>query len=131
MPTRKKQTTGLIIGLVVQYLLGMYVNMFVPFPEQGSEAQMWEFAKSHPSVMAHILIGTILLLNALFFFIRALRSKDTIWKKTSGLGVLGIVIAFVAGEQFIGSQNDVLSYAMSLGFILALLSYFWELYKTK
>jgi hypothetical protein len=131
MPTFKKQTTGLIIGLVLEYLLGMYVNMYVSFPESGSESQMWEFAKTQPVLMAHILVGALLLLNSLWLLFRAFKAKDLVWKKAAGFGALGILIASFGGESFIGSQNDLFSYLMASGFILALVSYFWGLYKTK
>lgn len=131
MPSLKKQALGMIVGLSVQYLLGIAISMFVKFPGSGSEAQMWEAAKSQPLFWAHMLLGTLLFLNAAFISFRTFKMKDKVWKKAAGVGILAILAASFAGSSFVSSQNDAYSLLMATAFIIALLSYFWGLYYSK
>ncbi len=126
----KQQAFGMIAGLVLQYLLGMYTNMFVEFPEGGNVGQNWEFAKSNPVLFLHILLGTLLIVGSLTLLVRSYLSKNKNWKIATGFGFGGIIIAWVAGEEFIGAQNDQYSLVMSVAFLVALLSYCWGIYKS-
>lgn len=131
MPTLKKQAWGMVIGLIIQYLLGMYTNMFVNFPESGTERQMWEFARSQTVLVVHILLGIFLLLNSIWMIIRAFRAKAKVWKIPAVIGFLTIFLAAFGGTKFVPTQNDNYSFLMAVAFLVALIAYFWGLYKIK
>lgn len=127
----QRQGMGMIIGLSVQYLLGMLTNFFVTFPESGNEKTMWESARSQLVFDAHLFWGFLLLLGAIVFYIQAFRRKNRIWKIASGLALASIIFAFLAGVSFVDTQSDTYSLVMAIFFLTALISYGWGLYKTK
>ncbi len=126
-----KQALGMLIGLIVEYLLGMSTNLFVKFPESGNEGVMWQFAKSQLLFNLHMYWGTLLLVGAVVLYIRAFLRKNKTWKIASGLGLASIIFAFIAGSSFVGNQNDMYSLVMAVAFLAAFLSYGWGLYKTR
>ena len=121
----------LIGALVVQYTLGMYVNLFVSFPDNSSQGQLWEFAWSQPALAAHIILAILIFFGSVVLCIRAARqaarSKDRRWITCSLIGLLAVFAAGASGASFIPSQTDLYSYSMSLAFLIAIFSYGWPL----
>ena len=121
--TLSKEATGLVYGLIVQFLLGMISNLFVAFPEEGGENQMWEFARTQLPVVLHILIGFGLLFGSISLLIHANKAKDVAWLLPARVGFAGILVAFLAGARFIPTQGDSYSLLMAIAFIVALVAY--------
>ena len=122
---------ALIIMLILQYILGMIINMYVSFPDTKVAGQLWEFAWSQIPIAAHIILAILILIGAIVLCIRSARNKNRTWFRASGFGLLFVFIAGFSGAQFIATQNDALSFVMSLSFIFAIGSYVWGLYVTK
>ena len=120
----------LIGALIVQYVLGMYVNLFVSFPQNAIQRQLWEFAWSQPSVAAHIILAILILLGAIVILVRAILSKNRTWIIATSVGLIAILAAGSSGATFISSQGDLYSYAMSLAFLVSILSYAWGLFNS-
>ena len=114
---------GMIIVLIVQYVLGMFTNLFEQFPDGNQIGQLWDFAWSQFPIAAHIIIGSVLLIGSIVFVIRAVRQKNKFWIMASVIGCFGILIAGMSGAMFIPTQNDSYSYLMSIFFLVAFLSY--------
>jgi hypothetical protein len=117
--------------LILQYLFGMAVNLFVQFPDSKNEGQLWEFAQSQWYLIVHIFFALGLLISGVVLLIRAIRRKDRNWIIAGGVGLFWILVAFMSGVQFVPTQQDVYSYVMAAAFILAVASYGWGLYKAK
>jgi len=115
------------VTLVIQYLLGMYVNLYVKFPTSGPEAA-WKFAWSSLPVAAHIILGTLILLGSISMLVRAIIRKNRHWIMVASIGVAGLLLCGFGGESFITTQHEVGSYLMSLGFLAALLALNWGFY---
>ena len=122
---------GLIIGLVLEYLLGMTTNLYVHFPEGVQGGAAWEFAWSQIPLALHIILGLLLFVGAVALAIRSTRSRNKVWIRASGLGLLAIFLSAFGGSSFIPTQKDYYSFLMSISFLVALLSYFWGIYKSK
>ena len=120
----KTQGIAMIIFLAIQYVLGMTVNLFSNFPKTISAGKLWEYAWSQFYIAGHIVIGILLLIGAIVFVIRSVIAKDVKWIIFSVVGLLAIIIAGSSGAIFITAQTDIYSYVMSLGFIVAVASYF-------
>jgi len=129
--TLKVHTLVIIGMLVLQYLLGIATNLFVTFPESGTEGQFWKFAWSQGVLAAHIILGILLMLGSLVLFVRAIAYKNKGWIVVSLIGFIAIFAAGLAGALFIPSQKDWYSMVMSISFIVALLTYFWGFYSFK
>jgi len=71
------------------------------------------------------------LIVAVILSISAFRQKNKQWKIASGLGLAFIILAFVAGILFVGSQKDTYSFLMAFSFLASFISYGWGLYKTR
>ena len=126
-----KQGLGMLVGLFIQYLFGMSTNLFVHFPESGNEGDMWQFATSQLLFNLHLYWGILLLIGAVILYIRAFIQKNKTWKIASGFGLAFIIFAFIAGMSFVGNQNDLYSFVMSVSFLAAFVAYGWGLYKTR
>jgi hypothetical protein len=124
---RISRNIGIImIGLLgIEYILGMINNLYVHFPETGTDVQMWEFAWKQLSVGSHIILGIFLLLAGLFIFIRAIRTVNRTKIIVSGISFIAIFVAGFSGAMFITTQKDPYSLSMSIAFLVALLSYVW------
>jgi len=113
-----------MIGLLVaEYILGMINNLFVHFPEGGTEVQMWEFAWRQFSISSHIILGIILLLAGLLVVIRAIQNGNQSGIIFSGIGFIAVLLAGFSGSRFIPTQQDLYSLSMSIAFLIALLCY--------
>ena len=126
-----KQAWGMIFGLSVQFILGMVANLYATFPKSGTQDQYWQAAWKNGFVGAHIVLGTIIFLNTIFLVFRATKAKSSVWLAPTWIGLVGVVIASSAGSQFVATQVVVYSLLMSVGFIIAFLSYAWGLFRSK
>ncbi len=127
----KKQGLGMIIGLTIQYLLGMITNIFVKFPENQQSDQLWEFARKQIPVVLHSIIGLLLLIGSLALLIQAIRYKNKRWTSTASIALIGVIAAGVGGAIFIPTQNNIYSFIMAVGFLVPLLAYIWGIYSSK
>jgi hypothetical protein len=123
----EREVVGVNAALVVQFLLGMYLNMYVEFPKNGPAAA-WAFARSSFAVMTHIILGTLLLVGGIALLVRAIRAKNRHWTIVASIAVFGMLMSWSGGERFITTQNDVASYFMAVGFLISLLGFNWGLY---
>ena len=124
--------TNVILGiLVLQYILGMAINLFVQFPDTKNENSLWEFVKGQVPIVIHIILAAMLLVGACVLLIRAIHSQSKPWIVSAGVGLFWILVAIIAGAQFVPTQQDVYSFIMAAAFILAIVSYGWGMYKTK
>jgi hypothetical protein len=124
----KKQGIFMLIVLVLQYILGMTANLFVTFPQTKNEAALWEFAWSQLPIAAHIIVGSLLLIGGITLFVSSIVHKNKNWIVASTIGALALIFAGYSGSRFIPTQIDAYSFTMSLGFIIAFVSYAWGVY---
>jgi hypothetical protein len=125
------QAIALTAFLIIQYLLGMAANLFVPFPPEASGATLWKFAWIQVPVAAHIVLGIGLLIGATVFAVRSMHRKDRVWILFSSIGFLAILAAEASGTMFMETQSDWYSYIMSVAFVVVLVAYGWGLYASR
>ena len=120
----------IMIGLLfVQYLLGMTTNLFVTFPDHGTDGQFWEFAWSQWPEASHIVVGSLLLIGAVVLNRRAFKLGSRRWIIASLTGSLSILVAGGFGALFIPSQTDAYSFVMAVAFLVAISAYGFGLYR--
>ncbi|MDE2213430.1 MAG: hypothetical protein KGJ34_02790 [Patescibacteria group bacterium] len=124
------QSMVLIGALIVQYALGMWVNLYVSFPQSATEGQLWEFAWSQVPLASHIILAFLILIGAIVLCVRSFYYRLRVWKISSTIGLIAILLAGGSGATFIPSQTALYSYSMSLWFLVALFSFGWGLYVT-
>ncbi len=121
----KKFATAIVVLLVVQFALGVLASMYneISADDPASIFHQLNF------VLVHALNGTALLVLGIVFLVRAIKGKLYVKQASSGLGA--IVVAYVMGESFVFTQNDVFSFLMAMSFIGALLPYARIMYLQK
>jgi hypothetical protein len=74
--------------------------------------------------MAHITLGALLLVLAVWILVLAVRSSDRGWVSASVVGIVSILVSFTAGSLFMGeTSSDVASYVMAVGCAVAIAAY--------
>jgi heme A synthase len=128
---------GLLVALLVQFGLGMYVNLFahIPLNHPGHGASdffagsyhsvAWAETSPHaPLILAfHAGLGLFLVAGSLWLAVLAIRGRraGTVWAAV--LGALFIVGAGFNGASFLNYNENANSYVMALLFALAVLCY--------
>jgi hypothetical protein len=128
-----------LLLLVLQFVLGIATNLFVTVPEHHAGAHPhsylsgsvhsigWAFAHGAAVLVAHTLLGFVLVLSALGVFVQAMRFD----RRRRFLALFGwacIVGAGFNGASFLDFVDNSSSFIMALLFAVALSSYVLLLY---
>jgi heme A synthase len=128
---------GLLVALLVQFGLGMYVNLFadIPLTHPGHGATnffagsyhsvAWAETSPHaPLILAfHAGLGLLLVLGSLWLAVLAIRGRRAGFVWAAVLGALFILGAGFNGASFLNYNEDANSYVMALLFAAAVLCY--------
>ena len=107
-----------VMGLAVQFLLGMAVNL-LGLPSEATGAA---HAASNAFLAAHIVVAAALLASA-FMVVRSAARAGSRWRRLAIWGAAAIVVTVGAGILALGTKSTWWSYAMAVGFIASLLIY--------
>jgi prolipoprotein diacylglyceryltransferase len=127
----KKTARGLFAGIVVVILLAALNINFTD--KDKTYADNWKFALSHPTILLHILVATVVLIGSLILLVRSIQSRKKPWIIWSAIGSISLFIAYGYGEVYVKTlANYALSDMGSAGGA-ALLVYgiMWYLYRKK
>jgi hypothetical protein len=140
------QTRGkLMVGfLIFQYVIGMVLDFFIQLPDRHPGTadgayltRIWDgfswalTGGGSPALALHVGIATLLVLGGIAALCFALSAHDKAWTIAAGCGLLGIVLAWLNGIEFINTGLDKHSFAMAIAFMIALFSYGAGLYYAK
>ena len=113
-----------LVMLVVQYGLGIILNLYIPVPPAGAHAGLTqEIAKGPLMLTVHALLGLALVGAALVLLVRAVRLEDPAMAVLAAAGLTAIGGAFASGEIFVRNGQSAGSLAMALLTGVALLCY--------
>ena len=129
----RRISLGMLAGLLIQYGMGMIVNLYVNVPARDHGGGVLTavgraLANGPAALTVHAALGLLLILGAVNLVIRAavLRLRLVTWLSVAGL--LAIVGAAASGAAFVGSGTDGASLAMALLTGVALLCYALNLF---
>ncbi|MDH2900164.1 MAG: hypothetical protein PXY39_04260 [archaeon] len=124
-------SVGVILSLLVlQFLMGMWLNLFATFPTISTSFGMMGIMGSIMAggmglLIAHMMSGFLLVFAsvAVLAFSAYSGRTDVVLLGIAGLAL--IVLAGISGLIFMfsGFQNNLYSYLMAVGFIFAFLVY--------
>lgn len=129
-----------LLMLIVQFLLGMAVNLFVKIPDQhpGSNppeyfsgvAQSVAWAILHGNILlaAHAIFGLVLVFAALGTLVQGIRTRRRGIELSSVFGFIGVLGAGFNGGSFLNYRQDFSSMLMATGFAIAVIAYSIGLY---
>ncbi|HEX3516563.1 MAG TPA: hypothetical protein VHT26_21435 [Trebonia sp.] len=113
-----------IIALVLQFGLGMVLNLFVTVPPADARAGFITEVRTAPlGLTVHAVLGTLLICAAVVLVTRAVGARDRLVIAFAVTGLVAVAGAFAAGEMFVRDGRDGVSLAMSLLTGVALASY--------
>ena len=137
-----RRTLGFALGmLIVQFMLGMAVNLFVSIPSNHPGANppeyfggvvtsvRWAILHGGLWLTVHALWGLLLVLAALGTMVQAIRIGGRVRITFAVLGFIGMLGAGFNGGSFLNYHEDFSSMLMATGFALGLSSYTVLLYR--
>jgi hypothetical protein len=110
----------LVFGLVVVVALAA-AN--VRFPKGPSSSKNWSFAFDHPTILLHIITGSIIVALAIGLFLRSAASRNRLWVVLSELGLAFVVLAWATGADYVATLSNGPLTGMSLGWLGAIVTY--------
>jgi len=132
----RRRTAATLVLLVIQFLVGMSLNLYVTIPTHhpgagsgpylsGAVASvLWSFSSGLPLLIIHVVIGIVLLLNGVELVLHAVRShrgQTPIW--FAAVGLTAIIFAGFNGASFLKYNLSISSMLMSVGFAVAVVCY--------
>jgi hypothetical protein len=113
-----------LIMLVVQYGLGIFLNLYVAVPASDAHAGIFaEIATAPMALTVHALLGLALIGSAILLVVKAARVGDRLLGVLATAGLTAIAGAFAAGEIFVRNGMPFASLAMAVLTGVALLCY--------
>jgi hypothetical protein len=121
--------------LAVEFIIGMWMNLFATFPTLNPSYPMFgmmDVMFSVPELMVHMMVGVLVGLLSLMIFMMAIMNGNRTLIVVSTIGSVSILVSGISGLEFMfsGFQNNIFSFAMSVGFIFTVISYFLFIYYT-
>ena len=120
----RRASFAAFVMLVVQFALGMYVNLYITVPSADHGNGFGQAISNGPAGLTlHIVLGLLLILAALGFLVQAILARHAALVAAAVLGLLAMIGAAASGSAFTGSGKDGASLAMALLAALGLLCY--------
>jgi hypothetical protein len=120
---------AVLVLLVVEYAIGMYVNLYVTVPRADHGGGLGSAIANGPaSLSVHAVIGLLLGLGALGVTAQSILIRHWGLVALSVIGLLSMIFASVAGTGFTSTGDDSASMAMSVLTGVAVLCYAANLY---
>jgi peptidoglycan/LPS O-acetylase OafA/YrhL len=115
----RKNSAGICVMLLVQYGLGMGVNLYAEVPAAdhgtGLAAAVGRALTSQPAVLAtHTAVGLLMLVAGTNVLVRAIRARHRGAIAASAAGLAAIIAAAFAGAAFVSSEQAGASMAMAV-----------------
>ncbi len=130
----QRMAVMMIIALLIQFLLGMYTNLFIALPRVAVQesgglmlgmGRMMAVGFSDPVFMVHMIVGMLLVLGALATVMVGISVKQTPFMVITVIGLAAVLIAGYGGLTFfMNGQHNSASYTMAVGWLSAVTIYF-------
>jgi hypothetical protein len=136
-PRLHRLTIFILILLAAQFLLGMAVNLFVTIPTNHPganppeyfsgvfESVRWAITSSSSPLwlLLHASLGLVVVVLSIALLISAIVARKGGWITVAIIGFIGVLGAGFNGGSFLNYNEDFSSMLMSVGFILAMVTY--------
>jgi hypothetical protein len=123
----RQASLAILIVLIVQFALGIGVNLYVTLPAAGHPGHASWFGNG--TVLAlHAALGMVLIIGAVAVLIRAVMARNVTLIITSAVGLVAILLAAFFGSGFTSKLTNGYSLGMALATAVALASYAIGLY---
>ena len=123
----RRASLAILIVLIVQFALGISVNLYVTLPAAGHPGHSSWFGNG-ALLALHASVGTFLVLAAIFVLVRSIMARNRTLILTSAAGLVAIFLAFFFGSNFTDKLTNGYSLGMAIAFAAALACYVIGLY---
>jgi hypothetical protein len=129
----QRNSAGISVMLLIQYGLGMGVNLYVQVPRRdqgaGAATALGRTLTSPPDLLAaHAAFGLLMIIAAINVLARAIRTRRPPLIAASAAGLAAILAAGASGASFASNGQASSSLAMALLTGIALLCYLVNLF---
>jgi hypothetical protein len=104
---------GLTILILIQYVLGIAYNLYGTAPTAAKKVTFF----SSGLLAAHAIVGTLLILFAIYMVVSSVRAGARLAVITSAIGLLSLIAAWASGSAF--TQNGDSGFSMAMGVLTA------------
>jgi hypothetical protein len=108
--------------LIIQFALGISVNLYVTLPAAG-HAEHSSWFGNGLLLALHVAFAMLLVLAAIFILVRAIIARNATLIVTSAAGFAAIGVAFFFGASFADKLTNGYSLGMAIAFAVALACY--------
>jgi hypothetical protein len=124
----RASTLAALVVLLLQYGLGIDANLYATLPTSDHGKSIFPaFAAAITNgpdiVIAHAVLGTLLLIGAVTVLIRAIRTHSPPLIALAGLALAAIIAAWLSGARFVGTTTNGVSLAMAIATGIAIVAY--------
>ena len=124
----RRQALAASVALILEYLLGVIVNLYVTVPAADHGAGIGQAigraVTNGPVALAvHAVLGVLLVVAALALTVRSIAARLRLVSAASVIALLGVAGAAASGASFVGSGKAGASLAMAVLTGVALLCY--------
>jgi hypothetical protein len=117
------------VMLVVQYGLGIGVNLYVTLPAKDHGGGVGKAISNGPlSVSLHAILGLALIVVAVALAAYAIRARHVAIIALAIVGLVALIVAGVNGNDFVSNEHNGPSMGMAMAWAVALLSYLGMLF---
>jgi hypothetical protein len=125
----RRASLVVLVLLLAEYVLGMYVNLYVTVPAVDHGHSVGSAISNGPVILsAHAVIGLLLGLSALAVLVLSVLARRPSIIAVSVAGLIALAVASLAGSSFTSSGTSADSMAMSVMTGVGLLCYAANLY---
>jgi hypothetical protein len=125
----RRASLAVLVLLLAEYVLGMYVNLYVTVPAADHGHSVGSAISNGPVIIsAHVVIGLLLGLSALAVLVLSVIVRRPSVIVVSVVGLIALAVAWMAGSSFTSSGTSADSMAMSVMTGVSLLCYAASLY---
>ena len=118
----RQASLAILIVLIVQFALGISVNLYVTLPAVGRPGHASWFGNG-PLLALHAALGMLLILGAIFVLVETIMARNATLIVTSATGLVAILLAAFFGSGFTDKLTNGYSLGMAIAFAVALACY--------
>jgi hypothetical protein len=120
----RRASLASLVMLVVQFALGVGVNLYVSLPDAAKgQGKISQAFTSGPALALHAVLGLLLLLAAIGLLVQAIVARHGRVIALAALGLVAIAGAAMQGASFVHNSANAASMGMAVATAVAMLCY--------
>jgi hypothetical protein len=120
----RRASLASLVMLIVQFGLGVGINLYVSLPTTGSGGRKVSQAFTNgPALALHVVLGLLLIVAAIGLLVQAIRARHGWVITLAALGLIAIVGAAMQGFSFVHDSTNASSMGMAVATAVAMACY--------